>query len=66
MNWQPIETAPKDRPIMLATDRIEIGQWCNDNGNNKPRPYWRRDSVMGVVYERRNWPTHWAELPEMP
>ena len=31
MNWQPIETAPKDREIILCRgDRVSAGQWIDE------------------------------------
>lgn len=60
MEWQPIETAPKDgTPVLLyATPRMEVGYWnvaVTDVGITGwyPSMYWRR-------------PTHWMPLPEPP
>jgi hypothetical protein len=56
MSWQPIETAPKDRPILIYTRGGEIlivtwyaGQW--DDGEGRP---WKDPAI------------HWMPLPEPP
>lgn len=64
--WQPIETAPKDKKIILACREVEIGRWDDDSFSKKPRPFWNRWSVFGVSRERANQPTHWMPLPELP
>ena len=65
MNWQPIETAPKDGThILLArTDSEWVCQGryvCDDKGwyelNNDASDHWG-----GEIY-----PTHWMPLPEPP
>ena len=62
MEWQQIETAPKDGTEILlacALPLVDIGL-C----------YWRNDNVMvgwtwGLGKEFRN-PTHWMPLPDPP
>jgi hypothetical protein len=58
--WQPIETAPKDREILLYgkrrfTDGIAQGAW--NSGGAMHLPHW-----MGDVTQ----PTHWMPLPSPP
>jgi hypothetical protein len=58
--WQPIETAPKDRPIMLA------GQWGGFGQSGE----W--DIQIGTWLINRfqhvgtDVPTHWMLLPKPP
>jgi hypothetical protein len=69
MEWQPIESAPKDGRAFLA--------WCFDGATGEAcavswderaemlgRSPWR---VNGVE-DRLNWtkPTHWMQLPDPP
>lgn len=75
MNWQPIDTAPKDgtRILLFLPDynvRIWIGDWYSS----------KQIRNGAVVYEREGWsigtmpmwgdnepkPTWWAPLPEEP
>ena len=66
MNWQPIETAPKGRRILLwgkywsdsqgYMDIPLIGIW--NNFNERWEAAW-----MGWFGIR---PTHWMPLPELP
>lgn len=53
--WQPIETAPKDREILVFAKKYKfIGRW------NKIENYWEDDAGFELT------PTHWQELPEDP
>ena len=59
MEWQPIETAPKDRPILLAAwvaagpyYVLEVGWWEEDGG------HW--------AFGSEGDPTHWMTLPSPP
>ena len=72
--WQPIETAPKDRTIILfrptASEPIRIASgWYNyDKYAENPRPYWaialsRFDNVTDSRYYE---PTHWCDFPSEP
>ena len=49
--WQPIETAPKDRRILLYFPEMGV------------RP---SKKFIGVIGEFSQRPTHWQELPEDP
>ncbi|UXY13829.1 hypothetical protein N8I74_10895 [Chitiniphilus purpureus] len=68
MNWQPIETAPKDRPILLLwpagtlVERtlVSVGRWFA----LAPRPYWtcQYAESLGVRLVRAYPPTQWCEI----
>ena len=63
--WRPMDSAPKDRNLLLACDDfaqsiylgkpvpMKVGGWHEDDGN------WR---VFGASWR----PTHWRDLPEPP
>jgi hypothetical protein len=60
MDWQPIETAPEDKPCLFWLD------WADDVIGAPPPPTERL--FMG---KRRRWAsthkaTHWMPLPEPP
>lgn len=77
MEWQPIETAPKDRSILVVG-----GTWSSDGGgsgmcdNDYPLTQsviacWQRDGWCmgnGDAYNEEWWatPTHWMPLPPPP
>jgi hypothetical protein len=62
MNWQPIETAPKDGTWVLV---YENG-WEPDHGDIDIAHF--RDSKSWMTYEdlRMDLPSHWMPLPESP
>lgn len=73
--WHPIETAPKDRRILLGfSEELFIGissvfgKWESDQYATYPKPYWRHDltRLCGIKVCRNHPPTHWMELPEKP
>jgi hypothetical protein len=70
--WQPIETAPKERYklLLLAFPWCEpcVGYWDDDKYSSKPKPMWRACGLahLGVKHMRANPPTHWMPLPEPP
>jgi hypothetical protein len=75
MEWQPIETAPKDgtrillyRPSYFDWARVIGGNWCDEKIAKKPRPYWThdRECLIGVLEARQHQPTHWMPLPPPP
>ena len=68
--WQPIETAPKDKTRMLLACKstVTIGSWNDDRYARKPRPYWTndRERIFGILDTRSDQPTHWMLLPALP
>ena len=68
LNWQPIETAPRDGTDVLLYEggeyeRIYMGFYANtiDRGGKKVYQFW------DIGSEPWNWePTHWMPLPEPP
>jgi hypothetical protein len=61
MEWQPIETAPLDHPLMVAEGQaVGEAHHCGRDGW-----YWAgndpTDSWGGQIY-----PTHWMPLPTPP
>jgi hypothetical protein len=71
--WQPIETAPKDKENLiwfstLYCGRVEIGRWETDQYAKKPRPYWTSNGerIFGILAYRQGTPTHWMPLPDAP
>ena len=54
--WQPIETAPHDKWLLVsdAANDIYIGKFASQYGR------WYVDIGINVA------PTHWKELPEAP
>jgi len=66
VTWQPMVTAPKDRPILLRRPgrTVGIGHWDAQPYHTSPRPYWRDDRpVYGVVEDRKTPPNGWMEIP---
>lgn len=80
MTWQPIETAPKDRAILVSWPNDGSEEWKGD-----PRvrvAYWDEDAPMHLGYGDTGWtdvttgegcychygavPTHWLPLPDPP
>lgn len=61
MNWQPIETAPKDGTSILcyssdtADTEVTICEW------RKHKKCWMNDTLEFYVN-----PAYWAPLPEPP
>lgn len=73
MEWQNIETAPKDGTPVLVFPATWSGRtasvaiWDDDKYAKKPRPYWHREDGFGrVTISRENPPTHWMPLPDAP
>lgn len=62
MEWQPIETAPKDgTEILLYRRGVSQGKWRVGMLNGQCA--WGGD---GWFYPRWDQPTHWMPLPEAP
>lgn len=69
MNWQPIETAPKDGSQVLlwlplgSGGQVMIGKWItpyfNGDIDRTSPPRWDVDTEGGKF-------THWMPLPEPP
>jgi hypothetical protein len=59
LEWQPIETAPKDGTIVLLV--IDHGKW----GEKVWTGLWD-DGWMVIYGKARNAPTHWMPLPAPP
>lgn len=68
MEWQPIETAPKDGTAILIWDTYVhdlsmpvVGSWVEntDYGGEFEWEHWKSG---GVLYN----PTHWMPLPTPP
>lgn len=71
MKWQTIDTAPKDRRILVWINRIGTmtGWWDDERYAKVPKPHWKTHAafVHGVSETRKNHqPTHWMELPNSP
>lgn len=69
MSWQPLNTAPLDRPIRLARDNgcaweFYIGIW-NIECNEYPWLVFSEDGLNSLARDR---PDYWQELadPEPP
>lgn len=71
--WQPIETAPRDVPVLgwfpLTGERAKtyVMHWNDDSYAKNPRPLW---DVHGWIWPRSALracqPTHWMPLPSAP
>lgn len=66
--WQPMETAPKDREILITTGEWTfVAKWHVPQHLNAP-PYWRSnaciDDYCGVDADGEA--THWQPVPEPP
>lgn len=68
MNWQPIETAPKDgrRILCVMAGIVEIAQWYADEYAKKPRPFWTTWSAFSKSRDRNRQPKVWMPLPSIP
>ena len=73
--WQPIETAPKDRRVLLYVPdelggwQFQTGDYEDDWRNSPPRPFWRYDGDTAPLggYSRAHTPTHWlGGIPAAP
>lgn len=72
MNWQPIETAPKQGHILLTNGKVvSEGGWLSDM--DQGAEYEGQLGMCGWWALEWNWkegegvvPTHWMPLPEPP
>lgn len=73
--WQPMDTAPVDRRIMLrrprwhggdrATLTTSFGRWEAQPYHKTPRPYWADEqSIYSVAQNRESVPVGWREIPQ--
>lgn len=62
MNWQPIETMPRDAPCLVyGLDCDGRGGYWKSYGLRSFDPYENRWTCLKVAY-----PSHWMPLPEPP
>lgn len=67
LEWQPIETAPKDEtPVLVyAESGMFVVRWLNRQNYNEG--WWHiDDNRYGPFAVRGPLPTHWMPLPEPP
>ena len=73
--WQPINTAPLDRIVLLhrptapfSAIRVAPGKYETDQYAKKPKPYWAVWLCVwnGKTESREYPPTHWRDYPEPP
>lgn len=63
MNWEPIETAPKDGTIVIGYDP-KAKKWnvkFMAYHKTKTGGFWRNEVVTGAFD-----PTHWMQIPKPP
>lgn len=69
MDWQPIDTAPKDGSLFLACNidpavkNPSVIYWEFGSGPFGIAPHWRDSTHHSVGYNEF---THWMPLPEPP
>ena len=77
MDWQPIETAPKDgtRVLLSGDGIVGFGAWVKDVGKtlvaDPDKPYWEPydNSYWDIDFTNdKDWflAAHWMPLPEPP
>lgn len=64
MEWQPIETAPKDGTAILlwpcwSDEIVYAGKWYDGKVKNAWVTQWGNQALPGKI-------THWMPLPEPP
>jgi hypothetical protein len=70
--WQPIETAPKDKSVLLFFPLIyagcvEVGRYDDDRYAAKgARPFWRGSQPNNLTAYRSAPPTQWQPHPPAP
>lgn len=70
LQWQPIETAPKDgRELLLFDGYVHLGSWTNDsNYPDEPKQWFDNsydDYSCGYASTPLK-PTHWLLKPSLP
>jgi hypothetical protein len=64
--FHPIDTAPKDRPILaFMLGRWRIARWEPNRPHKNPIPFWSADDLRMTV-SRAHQPKWWADLPPSP
>lgn len=70
MDWQPIETAPKDgTAILICRNRplgpcgMRVSYFDGDDDADYP---WHADDGADGFNHHKDWPTHWMPLPAPP
>jgi hypothetical protein len=64
--FQPIDTAPKDRPILgFMLGRWRIVRWKPNHPHKRPIPFWSAEDLR-VTVSRAHQPKWWAEFPPSP
>ena len=73
MEWQLIDTAPKDGTSILVYPATwddvaaSVAKWDTDEFSRNPKPYWHRNDDFGrSTISRERTTTHWMPLPEAP
>lgn len=75
LEWLPIESAPKDKRILLGYEKnifnginSVCGKWDDDKYDNNPKPFWTHDlyKLKGMRETRLQQPVYWMPLPEAP
>ena len=69
--WQPIETAPKDRKFFLGAKNLGVGYgWNRYICLYRDSQFWSNWSIAegGLLcpLNEKNTPTHWMPLPDSP
>lgn len=65
--WQPMDTAPLDRFVLLRRPdgNNGIGRYDAQPYNQRPRPFWDdHRKFLGAAWMRNNPPTGWMEIPQ--
>jgi hypothetical protein len=66
--WMPIETAPKDTPI-LASDQFGVTSvvyWKDVSSSHLPRYAWSSHYDNEYMHHVEAFPTHWMPLLSLP
>lgn len=63
---QSIDTAPRDRPILVfMMGRWRVARWSTNQPHKRPVPFWSADDLR-VTVSRAHQPQWWADLPAAP
>jgi hypothetical protein len=77
MNWMPIESAPKNEPILVYLNKQQFVAWfqddktdpwhCEGGEESELNGYWCvTDNKLGPFALRGGKPSHWTPLPPPP